>query len=160
MAAGALLVTGPMTLAGCTVSVPTAPDEPDPLAAPAQRAEADVALAQALDQAIDQGGAGEQAELATAARMLAADRQAHANALRAELRRANPGADPSSSAPVPPPAPVIAGSDRAGAREALATAIRAAQQEAAGLVATLPGFRAALLASVAACCASHAEMLP
>jgi hypothetical protein len=41
----------------------------------------------------------------------------------------------------------------------LTEAVRAAHDEAAGLVMTLPGYRAALLASVAACCASHAALL-
>jgi hypothetical protein len=37
--------------------------------------------------------------------------------------------------------------------------MHAAQDEAAALVLTLPGYRAALLASIAACCATHAALL-
>lgn len=149
--AGTLLVVGPATLGGCTVSTPAPPEEPDPLVPPAERAESDVALAQAV--------AAEYPALAVAAVALAADRQAHAGALRAELRRASPVTTPTSS--VPPVARDIAmTTDQSSAREALAGAMRAAQDEAAALVATLPGYRAALLASVAACCASHAVMLP
>lgn len=100
--------------------------------------------------------------LATAARELAADRMAHAAALRAELHRARPGPASTSASPpaVPPPAaPVAAPPDVSAARIALTQATRAAQDEAAGLVVTLPGYRAALLASVAAGCACHLALL-
>ncbi|MGH3991022.1 MAG: hypothetical protein ACRDSN_01000 [Pseudonocardiaceae bacterium] len=149
-ATGALLVIGPAALAGCTPSAPPAPEKPDPLELPAQRAESDAALATAVTNA--------HAGLAAAAGALAADRQAHAVALRAELRRVRPSPSPTNSSV--PPAPVPAAADQASARDALADAVRAAQEEAALLVATLPGYRAALLASVAACCASHAAVLP
>jgi hypothetical protein len=59
-----------------------------------------------------------------------------------------------SAVPLPADPP-----DLTGARASLTEAVRAAQDEAAGLVMTLPGYRAALLASVAACCASHAAVL-
>lgn len=149
VAVGTLLVAGPTALAGCTSSVPPALDEPDPLEHPAQRAESDVALAQTV--------AGAHPALAAPAAALAADRQAHATALRTELRRVRPSPPPATSAPSP--APVIAAPDQAAARDTLAGAVQAAQDEAAGLVATLPGYRAALLASVAACCASHTALL-
>lgn len=157
MAAGTLLVTGPTALVGCTSSAPAPPAEPDPLEPLALRAESDVELAQAV--------AGEHPALAAAARALAADRQAHATALRAELLRVrpNPAGDSSALPSTLPFAPVTAqptaDSDQAAARAALVQAVRSAQDEAAGLVGALPGYRAALLASVAACCASHAEVL-
>ncbi|MGH3793891.1 MAG: hypothetical protein ACRDSP_03275 [Pseudonocardiaceae bacterium] len=151
MAMGALVVAGPPVLAGCASLRSDAPEQPDPLERPAQRAESDVALARAV--------AGAHPALATAALALAADRQAHAATLRAELRRVRPSPAPTSG-PAPPPAPVAAATQRSAARDELARAVRAAQDEAAGLVATLPGYRAALLASIAACCASHAAMLP
>ncbi|HWR46527.1 MAG TPA: hypothetical protein VN327_02740, partial [Pseudonocardiaceae bacterium] len=66
---------------------------------------------------------------------------------------------PASSSAPPPVAPLTANPDLASARGALVQAVHAAQDEAAGLVMTLPGYRAALLASVAACCASHAALL-
>jgi hypothetical protein len=154
LTAGAtLLLTGPAALTGCTLSA-RAPEGPDPLESPARRAEADAALATTVAQA--------HSTLAAAAGALAADRMAHATMLRAELRRARPGPAPRSASPsaVPPPvAAPPANPDLADARSALTQAMHAAQDEAAGLVMTLPGYRAALLASVAACCASHAALL-
>jgi hypothetical protein len=146
----ALLITGPAALTGCSSSA-RAPSGPDPLESPARRAEADAALAQAVGQTEAQANPA----LAASARELAADRMMHATALRAELRRARPV--PASTSAVPPPAAAAPG--LSAARTALAQAARAAQDEAAGLVVTLPGYRAALLASVAACCATHAALL-
>ncbi len=164
LTAGAtLLVAGPTVLAGCTGPAPET-EAPDPLEAPARRAEADSALAQAVAQVAAQVAAAQtHPALATAAKALAADRMAHAIILRAELHRVRPGPASTSAAPVaaptsaaPPPADPL---DLTGARASLTEAVRAAQDEAAGLVMTLPGYRAALLASVAACCASHAAVL-
>ena len=100
--------------------------------------------------------------LATTARALAEDRRAHATALHAELHRARPS--PASTSATPPPvpgqaSPVTTAPDVSTARAALTQAARAAQAEAAGLVGTLPGYRAALLASVAACCSCHLALL-
>lgn len=149
LAVGTVLMAGPTALAGCASSAPPVHDEPDPLEGPAQRAEHDVALALAV--------AGAHPALETRAVALAADRQAHAIVLRGELHRVRPSPPPISS--TPPTTPVMATADQAGAPDALAGAVRAAQDEAAGLVAVLPGYRAALVASVAACCASHAALL-
>ncbi|HJT03377.1 MAG TPA: hypothetical protein VJ757_07090 [Pseudonocardiaceae bacterium] len=144
----ALLLAGPPALAGCTAWAP-APDTPDPLEPPAHRAEVDAALAAAV--------AGAHPTLATAANALAADRAAHARTLRAELHRVRPDpAPPTAAQPVVPP-PVSP--EPAAAKAALTQAMRAAQDEAAALVLTLPGYRAALLASVAACCATHTAVL-
>ncbi|MGH3865173.1 MAG: hypothetical protein ACRDQ4_03375 [Pseudonocardiaceae bacterium] len=157
LAAGAtLLLAGPAALAGCTL--PTrAPKGPDPLESPARRAEADAALATAVAQLATQPAGHADPVLAAAATALATDRMTHAATLRAELGRARPRpASRSGSAPV---APLPAIPDLAGARGTLAQAVRAAQDEAAELAMTLPGYRAALLASVAACCASHAALL-
>lgn len=152
VAVATLLVAGPTTLAGCASSVPPALDEPDPLESPAQRAESDVALAQAV--------ASTHPTLTAPAVALAADRQAHATALRAELRRVRPSPPPTSAASASAsPTTDRTAADQALAQDALAGAVWAAQQEAAELVALLPGYRAALLASVAACCASHAALL-
>jgi hypothetical protein len=158
LAAGAtLLLAGPAALTGCTLPA-RAPEGPDPLEAPARRAEADAALATGVAQLAAHAGP----VLATAARALAADRMAHATMLRAELRRVRPG--PASSSVSPPVAPLPSNPEPsnpalAGAQGTLAQAVRAAHDEAAELVMTLPGYRAALLASVAACCASHAALL-
>lgn len=149
LTAGGLLVVAPAALAGCSVLTPDVPEGPDPLEAPARRAEADAALARAL--------ADSYPELAGAATSFATDRQAHAAALRTELRRVHPEPTPTGSTTPPQQPPVVP--EQTGARNALANAISGAQSEAAGLVPTLPGYRAALLASVAACCASHAVVL-
>jgi hypothetical protein len=42
---------------------------------------------------------------------------------------------------------------------ALIQAVHTAQDEAALLSVSLPGYRAAMMASVAACCATHAALL-
>lgn len=148
--AGALVLTGSVGLTGCTSSAPPAAVQPDPLERPAKRAESDAALAHAV--------AARHPDLAAVAGAFATDRQAHGAALRAELHRVRPGSAPDSSVP-PPPAPVTAGADQTEARDALTGAVQAAQDEAAALVPRMPGYRAALLASVAACCASHTAVL-
>ena len=148
----ALLLAGPTAaLAGCAVSA-SAPDKPDPLEPPARRAEADAALAAAV--------AGAHSTLAAAANALAADRAVHARTLRAELHRVRPDPVPASAAqPASPVVPPPVSPDPAAAKAVLTQAMRAAQDEAAALVLTLPGYRAALLASVAACCATHTALL-
>jgi hypothetical protein len=156
--AATVLVAEP-ALSGCASLANRAP-RPDPLESPARRAEADAVLAQAVGQAMAQT----HPELAGAARALAADRTAHATALRAELLRVRPGMaagatpQPVSSPPAVPPAALASPVE---ARAALSQAVRAAQGEATTLVISsgLPGYRAALLGSVAACCASHGVLL-
>lgn len=147
--AGGLLAAAPLGLAGCSVLGPQTPEPPDPLEAPAKRAEADVALARWT--------ADTYPELAAPAGAYALDRQEHAAALRAELRRLDPEPEPTTPS-APPAPPVVTGQQ--DARDSLAAAMARAQGEAAGLVAAVPGYRAALLASVAACCASHVAVLP
>lgn len=158
LAAGtALLLAGPAALTGCAVSA-RAPTGPDPLESPARRAEADAALAHAVGQMAAQAHPA----LAATARALAEDRMTHATGLRAELHRVRPGpASPTASPAAVPPAasPVAAAPDVSAARTALVQAARAAQAEAAALVVTLPGYRAALLASIAACCSCHLALL-
>jgi hypothetical protein len=154
----ALVLAGPAGLTGCTASAP-APEQPDPLESPARRAEADAAQALVAAQLVTDADSG----LAAAAKALAADRMAHATTLRAELHRVRPR--PAASAAAPPPAmlPPVSPSptkpDPAATRSALTRALHAAQDEAGALALTLPGYRAALLASVSACCATHAALL-
>jgi hypothetical protein len=153
LAAGAtLLLAGPAVLTGCTPSA-LAPTGPDPLESPARRAEADAALAQAVGQLAAQAHPA----LAATARALAEDRMTHASTLRAELHRARP--EPATSSAPPPAAHPPANPAVAEARASLTQAVRAAHDEAAELVVTLPGYRAALLASITACCATHAALL-
>lgn len=148
--AGALVLGAPV-LPGCTAR-DTGPPAPDPLGPVAHRAEADVRLADAV--------AAAHPTLAGAAAALASDRREHAAAVHAELRRARPSPPTASSAPPRSPAPVVAPPEPAAARATLVDALRVAQDQAAALVAAAPGHRAALLASVAACCASHLAVLP
>ncbi len=103
--------------------------------------------------------AGTHSTLAAAANALGADRAAHARALRAELHRVHPDPMPSSTVKPPPTVAPAVSPDQAVAQAALTQAMRAAQDEAAELAITLPGYRAALLASVAACCATHTAVL-
>lgn len=148
--AGALVLGVPV-LSGCTAG-DTGPPAPDPLGPVADRAEDDVRLADAV--------AAAHPALAGAAAALASDRREHAAAVRAELRRARLALPATSSASPRSPAPVVVAFEPAAARTALVHALRVAQDQAAVLVAAAPGHRAALLASVAACCASHLAVLP
>ena len=160
LGAGALALGVP-PLAGCAPAQST-PPAPDPLEPVAEQAEIDVRLATAV--------AAAHPDLARSAVALASDRRQHAAALRAELRRARPV--PQTTAPQTPapqtvappstaaPPPVVAPHDPADARAALAGGLQAAQDAASALVAAAPGHRAALLASIAACCASHQAVFP
>lgn len=129
--------TAPLAVA-CTTPPPP-PPPPDVLEELVRSALSDAALATAV-------GAPE----------TAAARTEHAARLRAEVDRATPrvpgtSAPPSTTPSVAPPA--------GGTREGLVTALRAAQEQAAGLVATVPSYRVGLVAAVAAGCASLVEAL-
>jgi hypothetical protein len=152
LGAGALALGVP-PLAGCTPAQST-PPPPDPLEPVAEQAEIDVRLATAV--------AAAHPDLARSAAALASDRRQHAAALRAELRRVRPVPPSSTTAPASTtaPPPVVAPLDPADARATLAGALQAAQDMASALVAAVPGHRGALLASIAACCASHQALLP
>lgn len=146
---GAALLLGGAALASCTQR--RAPRPPDPLEPVVRRAAADARLATAV--------AMTHPALAEAATALATDREAHAAAVRAELRRVRPTPATGTTPATPsgrPPAPT----DPTTARRELDDALRAAQDEAAALVGAAPGHRAGLLSSIAACCASHRAVLP
>ena len=134
-------------MAGCSTG-PDALPAPDPLQALWSAALADAALADAA--------AAAHPDLAPSAGALAADRRAHAESIAAEVQRATPSPSASSTATL---AAVVVPTDRAPAAGALADATRAAQAQAAALVTSLPRYRAGLVASVAACCASHLAVL-
>ena len=129
--------------AACTAE-PKPPPPPDPLAALAEQARVDAAAANAVAQDVP--------ELAAVAGEVAKARSAHALALQAEVDRERP---PRGSATAPPstaaPAP--------GTKATLVDALRAAEQKAGELVPTVPRYRAGLLGSVAAGCASLREVL-
>jgi hypothetical protein len=149
----ALLPGAALTAAGAGACTST-PEErpPDPLAALADRARADAATASAVASAVP--------ALAAAAGEVAAARGEHASALRAEVARERPPASsPSTESSTASSAPAAPPNDPAAARTLLADALTAAQKEAAELVASVPRYRAGLVGSVAASCASLREVL-
>ncbi|WUD70069.1 hypothetical protein OHA40_26020 [Nocardia sp. NBC_00508] len=152
-----ILVLG--ALAGCTEEDPV--HEPDPLAAQEILARADAAAATAAIATAPE----RHAALST----VAAERTAHADALRTEIdrvigvyadgttpvhrTRAN-GSGPSAVAAgsaVPPTAPPSI--------DALRAQLAASQKSAADLARALSGYRAGLLASISAACAAQAGVL-
>jgi hypothetical protein len=152
----AIAVTGGYALTGCTAE-PPAPPPPDPLEPLIASATGHAALANSV--------AAAHPPLAAAARQIATDRRAHADVLTAEVRRATP-APVTTSPPAGPGGATASGTigspapaDPAAARTALLRAASEAQRQAADLVGSLPRHRAGLVASVAACCASHAVVL-
>lgn len=146
----AAVLLGAPAVAACT-DRHTAPG-PDPLDAVARLAAADAQLAVEISDT--------HPSLAAAAVAVAADRRAHAEAVRTELRRVSPTPAASSSAATPSSRPPLVPTDSADARRELDSALRAGQDQAAALVGAAPGHRAGLLASIAACCASHRAVLP
>lgn len=142
------MLLGAPVLAACTDQPPPAPDPLEPVA---RRAAADARLAAAISNA--------HPSLAAAAASVAATRREHAAALRAELRRVRPTPPAGSTAPAPPSRPAVP-TDSSAARDELDAALLTAQDQAATLVGPAPGHRAGLLASIAACCASHRAVLP
>jgi hypothetical protein len=134
---GALAALVPV--AACTPdSDESAP--PDPLIKLAAQARTDAALAAAIAEA--------QPNLAAAATEVANARTEHAKVLQAEVDRANPPV--SSSAPAPPTTAEVPSDGVTTLTEALTSAEKAA----ADLVPSVPAYRAGMLGSVAAGCAS------
>jgi hypothetical protein len=138
----------PLVLASCT-STPTTPPAPDPLAELAGQARADANAADAIAKAVP--------PLAAAAGEVSTARSAHALALQKEVDRERPPIGSSTPRPETsaPPAPA----DPAAAKTALVTALSAAEQRIGELIGTVPRYRAGLLGSVAAGCASLREVL-
>ncbi|MEV4320241.1 hypothetical protein [Actinocrispum sp. NPDC049592] len=133
-----------LVLPGCT-SEPEAPPPPDPLAALAEQARKDAAAADAVAKAAP--------DLATLAGDVAKARTEHARLLQAEVDRERPPAStaPSATSTAPPPA--------AGTKATLVEALKAAEQKSAELVPSVSRYRAGLLGSIAAGCASLREVL-
>lgn len=146
---GVLALGGP-ALAACTTGA-SAPPGPDPLEPVAARAEEDAVLADAV--------AAAHPDLAPWATALAADRRQHATALRAELRRVRP-TPPNTTSPTAAAPVDVRADDLGAARTSLVDAVHSAQEQAAAPIGGAPGHRAALLASIVACCASHEAVLP
>ncbi|MBB5955644.1 hypothetical protein FHS29_002225 [Saccharothrix tamanrassetensis] len=138
---GVLLAAATAPLAVACTTPPPAPPPRDPLADLVEAARADAALATAA-------GAPE----------TAAARTRHADKLQAEVDRATPKVPGTS--PSPTPAPTSSPAPPANpTREALITALQAAQKQAGDLATTVPTHRAGLVASVSAGCASLLEAL-
>lgn len=140
----ALGSAGGFTVAGCAAS-PDEDTEPDPLIAQAQRARTDAALAGALVAVAP--------ERADALATIGAERTTHAQALDAEIARlvgGTPTSPASSTAAPPVEAPSV---------ELLRERLTRSQRDAADLARTLRGYRAGLLASVSAACATETVVL-
>jgi hypothetical protein len=135
----------PVVLGACTTP-PAAPPAPDPLAELASTARSDASFARAVAAAVP--------SLATAAGLVAEARAAHAEALQREVDRARLPQPPASSSSATPP--VV---DPASARGRLVDGLRAAEKRIGELIGSVPRFRAGLLGSVAAGCASLREVL-
>ena len=141
----AAATVGSSALAGCGLvdRDPDRPSTPDPLQPLLDEA---IALAAAHDRA-----AAGQPDLAKRLTPLAADHRAHVAELSRVIGRGVPSAGASS-------APGGAADPRATLAE-LRSAEQAAQRAAAAACRTAPDARAALVGSIAACRATHAEAL-
>ena len=150
LAGGVALAALGVVGSACSESPPKPPPVED-LGGPLDQARHDSALAGAAATAI-----GLPPQVAAALTVVASQRAAHARALSTEISRAAGKITASSSettttatttpaeppAPPPPPPPV---SD-------VIDALRASAESASRLVSTSPGYRAGLLASIAASC--------
>jgi hypothetical protein len=139
--AGALIGAAATSLTGC------APGQPDPLEALAARARADAAL---IDSMLTDPAAG--AALSGQLAPVADARRQHARALGVELGESATPTPAPASGPRPPPDPKTA-------LARVRATLDAAHRQAAALVPTLPRRRAALVGSIAACCAAYHEVL-
>ncbi|GAA3839944.1 hypothetical protein GCM10022243_02830 [Saccharothrix violaceirubra] len=136
---GLLLALAAAPLAAACTTPPPQPPPPDALEPLLRAARSDAALAEAV-------GAPE----------TAAARTEHAKSLQAELDRAMPRI---SGSPVATTTAVSATPPANATREALITAIKAAQKQAVDLLPGVPTYRAGLVGSIAAGCASLLEVL-
>jgi hypothetical protein len=146
---GLIAVTALPLAAACT-SEPAPPPQPDPLEDLARAATTDAAAARAV--------ATEFPALAAQAGLVATNRGEQAAALRKEIARAT--APPTSSS-VPSKtvqAPPVPG-DQDSALASMLSALVTAQKRATDAVLTVPAYRAGLVGSVAAGCASLKEAL-
>jgi hypothetical protein len=136
---------GAATLAGCGIfgNGPDQPSAPDPLQRVLDEA---VALAAAYDRA-----AVNQPELAQRLTPLAADHRAHITELARVIGTSAPSA--------PAPASSAAAGDAVATLKSLRAAEQAAQKTANTACRQAPAARAALVGSIAACRATHAEAL-
>lgn len=145
LAAGALMPLAALPLVGCT----STQEGPDPLAALASAARSDATVAEAVAAAHPDFNA---------AKVVAKARTEQAKALQKEINRVRAQA-PSARHKAPRGSGTDVPDDQASAAKQLAASLRAAQRQASVLVPTLPRYRAGLVGSVAAGCASLLEAL-
>jgi hypothetical protein len=137
---------------GAAACAPNKPKQPDSLLPHEISARTDAVWAQAA--------AATAPDRAAALTVVATQRTAHADALRAEINRAigvyGDGTLPKSPTPpvTPPPAP-----NPPPTLAAVRDRLTAAQKSAADAAETSSAYRAGLLASICACCASQAGVL-
>lgn len=144
------LIAATPVVAALSTACSSAPDEPDQLLALANAAKSDARLAEAVAQA--------HAKLADVANEIATARSTHADALRQEIDRVSPR-DPEDPPSVPEAPPQQAPGSASAASKALVEALTGARDQAAGLVPALPDYRAGLVGSISASCASLLEVL-
>ena len=147
LAGGAALAVLGLVGSACGESPPKPPPVED-LLGPLDQARKDSALAGAAAAAI-----GNPPQVAAALAVVATQRADHARALSTEISRAagkltsssSETTSPSQAAPAGPPPPPPPISD-------VINSLRASAESAGRLAATSPGYRAGLLASIAASC--------
>jgi hypothetical protein len=145
----ALIPVASVSATACGMgSEPKQPDALEPLRLGAQK---DSALARAV--------AAAHPDLADQAKTISANRDQHAAKLQSEIDRANPPQAGQKPSPPPPAPPPQAPTDSSAAKAALTDALHTAQGQSANLVPTLPTYRAGLVGSVSASCASMLEVL-
>lgn len=148
----ALGTAGAVLLAGCTDSGETSEPEIDPLVAQADLARRDAATAAAVVTVAP--------ERAEALAVVGSERTAHAEALDTEIARVA-GTDPSASGTAST-STAAAPSGSAAAPptlDQLRGELAQSQRSAADLARIQSGFRAGLLGSISAACATHTAVL-
>jgi len=150
LAGGAALVVLGVVVSACGESPPKTPAVED-LLGPLDQAKRDSALAGAAAAAV-----GNPPQIAAALTVVATQRAAHARALATEIARAagklgtsssettNPSPSDAVAQPAPPPPPPPLPD--------VVNSLRTSAESASRLVATSSGYRAGLLASIAASC--------
>ncbi|BBZ48613.1 hypothetical protein H7H82_15065 [Mycobacterium heidelbergense] len=153
LAGGAALAALGLVTAACGESPPKPPPVED-LLGPLDQARKDSALAGAAAAAV-----GNPPQIAAALTVVATQRAAHARALSTEISRAagklatsaSETTSPSPAEPAGPPPPPPPVSD-------VIDSLKASAESAGRLVATSSGYRAGLLASIAASCTASSTV--
>jgi len=154
LAGGAALAALGVVASACG-EAPPKPPAVEELLGPLDQARRDSALASAAA-----GAVGSPPQIAAALAVVATQRAAHARALATEIARAagkltsgtseagSSSPSPTATEPPPPPPPVAEVID----------SLRASAESASRLLATSSGYRAGLLASIAASCTASATV--